>query len=149
MRLHTRFHLLPVFLSACLLTAEVRASDDPLISLVTEHFDTNSDGQLDTGEWQSGLDDAFDALDSNADNALTKVDLAELKAGFARMMGETAATVVAAAIAKTIDAYDADQNQAVSKDEFVAGSAALFKKLDANSDGTVDAQELLALPTLE
>ncbi len=138
---------LSVGFAVCLVSAA--QADDPLVTLVSGHFDLNSDGSIDTGEWQGGLDEAFDELDSDGDGTLAKDDLAGLKESLAQSYGEVAATVIAAAIGKAIEAFDADRSQGVSREEFVAGCNAIFTKLDANADGTVTAGELLALPTLE
>lgn len=139
--------LLSLAFAVCLVSAA--QAEDPLVGLVSSHFDLNSDSAIDTGEWQNGIDDAFDELDRNVDGVLSKDDLGDLKEALASSHGEVAATVITAAIGKAVEAFDADQSQGVSREEFTAGCNAVFKKLDANADGTVTAEELLSLPTLE
>lgn len=124
-------------------------ADDPLSRLVTGHFDTNSDGVIDLGEWQAGLDEAFDEIDANADGAITAEDLADFKVSLSRSMGEVAAAVVAVVMDKAIKAFDTDNTGRVSREQFVAGCVALFRKLDADNDGSVTVAELATLPALK
>lgn len=124
-------------------------AEDPLSALVTEHFDTNSDGRIDTGEWQNGLDTAFDGLDDDSDGALVESDLDGFQSDLSQNLGDVAATLVAGVTKRMLQPFDTDQDTRVSREEFIQGCLEVFKKLDGDTDGSVTAEELLALPTLK
>ena len=122
---------------------------DPLSELVTGHFDTNSDGSIDTGEWQNGLDSAFANLDSDSDGVLLSEDIEAFQRGLSQNLGEVAAALIAGVANRTLQPFDLNQDKRVSREEFTQGCLNLFKKLDADANGSVTGEELIALPNLQ
>ena len=140
-----------VFASVCLLfSVSVHASvpgADVLGGLISKHFDSNSDGIVDTGEWQSGMTASFADMDLNHDGSISGDDVDGLKKEMTEELGEVGATVVVALIKQIVMTLDKNGDKLVSEKEFSEGGEAMFKKLDANKDGQVSKEELAELPT--
>lgn len=120
---------------------------DLLVGLISKHFDSNSDGSIDTGEWQSGMTASFDDMDANGDGSISGEDVEALKKTISEEAGELGATVAVALIKQIVMSLDKDSDKLVSRKEFTEGGEGMFKKLDANSDGLVSKEELAELPT--
>lgn len=141
---------LSVFAWVCfLLSMSVHAAvpgGDVLGGLISKHFDSNSDGVVDTGEWQSGMTASFADMDLNHDGSISGDDVDGLKKEMTEELGEVGATVVVALIKQIVMTLDKDGNKLVNEKEFTEGGEAMFKKLDANKDGQVSKEELADLP---
>lgn len=119
---------------------------DALASLIITQFDTNSDGSVDAGEWQTGIARSFDDMDSDGDHKITAREIDSLQTEIAKETGELAAGVVVTLIKKVILSLDTDKDQAVSRKEYDANTEGFFKTLDADKNGTLSKSELADLP---
>jgi Ca2+-binding EF-hand superfamily protein len=119
---------------------------EALASLILHQFDTNSDGFVDAGEWQSGIARSFDDMDGNGDNKLTGSEIDSLQSEIAKETGELAAGIVVTLIKKVILTLDTDKDQAVSRKEYDANAEGFFKTLDVDKNGTLSKPELADLP---
>lgn len=139
-----------VLVSACLLfSASVHAAvpgADVIGGLIAKHFDSNSDGTIDIGEWQSGMTASFADMDLNHDGSISGDDVDGLKKEMTEELGEVGATVVVALIKQIVFTLDKNADKLVSEKEFTEGGEAMFKKLDANNDGKLGKDELAELP---
>jgi EF hand len=132
--------------SAALSYAAVPGADI-LGGLIARQFDSNSDGILDTGEWQSGIAASFDEMDANGDGSISGDDVDALKKSISDETGDLGATVAVALIKQIVMTLDKNSDMLVSKTEFADGAEGIFKKLDANKDAQVSKEELAELPT--
>ena len=114
--------------------------------------DTNKDGAIDQTEFQAGRDKWFADLDANKDGF---VSADELKAFGDKMHAEWAkkhADANGAAQPSNdrqarfaehiMTRVDADHDGKISKAEFDAESATMFKRMDKNSDGKIASDEM-------
>lgn len=140
--------LLPLIASLSLATLSQAAvpGADLLAGLISKQFDSNSDGILDTGEWQGGIAASFDGMDANGDGSISGDDVDALKKSISDETGDLGATVAVALIKQIVMTLDKDGDRLVGKTEFADGGEGIFKKLDANSDGQVTKTELADLP---
>lgn len=141
--------LLPVIASLSIATLSQAAvpGADLLVGLISKHFDSNSDGSIDTGEWQGGMAASFDDMDANGDGSISGDDVDALKKTISEETGDIGATIAVALIRQIVMSLDKDSDKLVSRKEFSDGGEAMFKKLDADSDGQVTKAELVELPT--
>lgn len=123
------------------------------------HGDANADGRVTRAEYVKQAETRFAALDVNRDGALTRD---EMRAGRghrgkgARMgaVGQDAPPPPPPGAGMRgsgrpgggMMRQDTDGDGTVSRAEFDAQSATMFARMDANSDGRVDATEMAALP---
>lgn len=119
---------------------------ESLAKLITRQFDANGDTLLDAGEWQAGMKKGFDEVDRDSDGSITAEELDALADPLSHELGGAPAQVVVLLIKKIVLSLDADHNGSVSLKEFTGQTDALFKKLDADSSGSVDQAELQELP---
>jgi Ca2+-binding EF-hand superfamily protein len=134
----------------CLCLSHSRAAlpgADALAELITSQFDTNADSILDSGEWQGGVADGFDKMDQNSDGDIADAEVDALSGDIAKETGDIATVLVVALVKKVVFTLDADANKLVSKKEYIESAEGIFKKLDANNDGSVTQDELAELPT--
>lgn len=146
MKLRLSVIVLVCFLSSVSVHAAVPGAE-ALGGLISKHFDSNSDGIVDTGEWQSGMTASFADMDLSHDGNISGDDVDGLKKEMTEELGEVGATVVVALIKQIVMTLDKDADKLVSEKEFSEGDEAMFKKLDANKDGQVSKDELAELPT--
>jgi Ca2+-binding EF-hand superfamily protein len=137
---------LSVLLLASLESHAALPGGDALAGLILTQFDSNSDGSVDAGEWQTGIARSFDDMDSDGDHQLTANEIDSLQSEIAKETGELAAGVVVALIKKVILTLDTDKDQAVSRKEYDANAVGFFKTLDADKNGTLSKSELADLP---
>lgn len=57
-------------------------------------FDTNGDGKIDTGEWQTGVEASFDEIDTNRDGKITEAEIDALSGPLEGEVGSIVATLV-------------------------------------------------------
>jgi len=120
---------------------------DLLVGLIAREFDANADGVIDAGEWQSGCLGGFDQMDANQDGSISVAEIEALQAPIGEEIGDFGASVAVVLIKKILMALDKNGDMLVSKQEYLAGCEAIFKKLDANGDGQLTKAELAELPT--
>jgi hypothetical protein len=120
---------------------------EPLARLITSQFDTNSDHLIDAGEWQSGITDSFDKLDSNSDGGIIPDEIDGIQSEIGRETGDLVSGLVTVVIKQVIFSLDADRNNSVSRKEYSDQSGAFFAKLDADGNGSLSQAELESLPT--
>ncbi|MBX7210335.1 MAG: hypothetical protein K1X78_18610 [Verrucomicrobiaceae bacterium] len=119
---------------------------DILGGLVLKHFDSNSDGSIDTGEWQGGMAASFTDMDLNRDGSVSGDDVDGLKKEMSDELGEVGATVAVALIKQIVLTLDKNADKVVTEKEFAEGGEAMFKKLDANNDSKLTKEELAEMP---
>jgi Ca2+-binding EF-hand superfamily protein len=119
---------------------------DQLADLIIKEFDLNADGYLDQEEWESGVSKEFAEIDTNADGRITISEIDDLVNPLREEIGETAAKVVVALIKPLMMTLDKNGDRIISKEEYLDGCNAIFKKLDANHDGRISRAELEDLP---
>lgn len=119
---------------------------DVLGTLISRHFDSNSDSTIDTGEWQGGMKASFADMDADSNGSLSAADIDGLQDSLKSEAGEIGAAVVVALIKQIVFSLDGDGDKLVSEKEFAEGGEAMFKKLDANNDGQASKEELADLP---
>ena len=95
-----------------------------------ENLDANSNGRIDQGEWHGTLD-AFQWLDRNRDNSLSRTEV----------VGDTTGT--GAASFDTFVSLDYNKNNSIDFPEW-RWSRRSFDRYDTNSDGRVSRQEFAA-----
>jgi Ca2+-binding EF-hand superfamily protein len=106
-------------------------------------MDKNSDGKVSRDEF-TGRPQLFDRLDSNKDNFIEQSELKPLLA-MANAPGAAAPAGGAGQGGARVMAMDKDGDGKVSKKEFT-GNPAMFDRLDANSDGFLNATEAAEAP---
>jgi Ca2+-binding EF-hand superfamily protein len=119
--------------------------------------DTNHDGVIDQSEFQASRDKWFAELDTDHDGFITADELKAFgdkmharRASADQTQQQSGSTATAPAandrgerIAQHILAQvDTDHDGKISKAEFDAQSQAMFKRLDKNGDGKIEAAEL-------
>lgn len=119
---------------------------DVLSGLITQQFDANSDGILDSGEWESGTQDGFGEMDGNGDAGVSDSEIDSLAEPIREQTGELGAAVAVLLIKQLLFTLDTNADKIISKAEYAAGCEAIFKKIDADSDGNVTKAELNDLP---
>lgn len=87
-------------------------------------------------------DRLFGRLDANQDDALTGDELAVLSSGPAAAMG-------GGRLRRMIGQSDASNDGRISREELVAGTERMFKRMDANGDGVLSDDELPRPPAAE
>jgi hypothetical protein len=92
--------------------------------------DANQDGSLTQAEFEAGREALFERLDRDRDGALTM-----------REARHARSEARAGAPARRFDHADANNNGAVSREEFLAGPSARFDRLDSNGDGALTPDE--------
>lgn len=141
-----------VLLSFCLLlSAGLQAAlpgAAPLAKLIISEFDTNADKLISTVEWQSGITESFDKLDTNGDGSIVGGEIDGMQSEIGKLTGDLAAGLVTAMIKQMIFSLDADGDANVSWKEYGASTGSLFAKLDTDSNGSLTPAELETLPTL-
>lgn len=131
-------------------TGGAQTSDIPgaaaLGSLVREQFDTNADGSIDTGEWQTGVASGFDSLDGNGDGSVTSAEVDLLAEPLREQFGDFGGALVAALVKAVVQNLDSDRDKTISRDEYTEETGKILKRLDVDGDGSVSEQELRSLP---
>ncbi|MFO1483826.1 MAG: hypothetical protein U1F71_10750 [Verrucomicrobiaceae bacterium] len=131
----------------CLSTASAALPGaESLAKLIAKEFDTNSDENIDAGEWQSGIADGFTKLDTNGDGSIKAEEADHLKADIAEESGDIAATLIVALIKQVLTSLDTDKDTAVSRKEYDELSLSIFGKLDADKNNNLTLAELAELP---
>lgn len=97
--------------------------------------DTNRDGLVDPGEFQTVRTGRFNDRDRNRDGFLGRDDL-----------GGLAASASGGRAAQRLAELDLDGDDRVSRAEFSNHGRLLFGKADSNNDGFVSRAEIAALP---
>lgn len=141
--------LAAVLTVALVLSASAQAAvpgADVVSILISKHFDSNSDGTIDTGEWQSGMKASFADMDADSNGSLSAADIDGLQDSLKSEAGDIGAAVVLALIKQIVFSLDKDGDKLVSEKEFAEGGEAMFKKLDATSDGRLSKEEIAELP---
>ena len=119
---------------------------DILADLILSEFDTNADGIIDGGEWQTGIEKSFDDIDEDHDGKITGEEIDALAGPISETTGTVGAKIVTVMVKKLLMLLDKNGDGVITKDEFKDGCEAMFKKLDTNHDGKLSKEELLELP---
>lgn len=93
-------------------------------------FDSNGDGKVTLGEFQSWRDGQFNAFDADKDGHLSQSELSAGRSLFARKLLQSFSMI------------DSDQDQKLSRSEFQAGGRRRFLQMDANRDGNISKEEM-------
>lgn len=140
--------LLPCFL---LLVGTLPASAqlpgmEALAGLIIGQFDRDHDGNVDINEWQNGANDGFIQMDHDQDGFISEGEIDALSDDISEEIGKLGAAAAVVLIKKILFTFDTDHDHRISKAEYEAGCAALFKLLDTNKDGLLTKAELAELP---
>jgi Ca2+-binding EF-hand superfamily protein len=141
----TLFLLAAFLVLACPAFAQLPGAET-LAGLVIQQFDKDHDGNVDINEWQNGALDGFVQMDRDEDGFISDSELDALTDELADEVGKLGAVACVALIKKILFTFDTDKDGRISKAEYEAGCAKLFKMLDANHDGIVTKAELADLP---
>ena len=130
----------------CLSSAIDLPSGKVLSDLILGEFDSNRDGNIDLGEWQTGLEMSFETMDGNQDAFLTKSDFELLAAPIAEKLGNTAGALASSLISTIVLGFDEDEDGQVDSSEFQESAGDLFSKVDTDSNSDLSEEELRQLP---
>ena len=119
---------------------------ETLARLITHEFDTNSDGNLDQGEWQNGIAGSFDKLDTNHDGSIKPDEVDAMSNDISAEAGDIGGVIIVALIKQALLALDQDGDKVVSRKEFDALTDGLFTRLDADKNASLTPAELSELP---
>jgi len=119
---------------------------DLLAGLVIQQFDRDHDGNIDINEWQNGTNDGFVEMDHDQDGFISASEIEALSDDLSDEVGRIGAVACVALIKKVLFTFDTDHDGRISKAEYEAGCARLFKLLDTNHDGLLTKAELAELP---
>ena len=129
-------------IAAALLSAAASADDQATAEssgqTEVKMMDRDKDGKLPAAEHEAGTKAMFVAMDANKDRTVTAEEMAahnQAKAPERRNAGDMSA-------ADKIKAIDANGDGALSAEEHVAGSRAMFARLDRNADGNLTVAEI-------
>lgn len=140
----------PILLALILLSSSLHAAipgAEALGKLITSQFDTSSDALIDQGEWQSGIADSFEKLDTNQDGTIKGEEIDGLSDDIAKESGGIAGTLVVVLIKQLIMSLDSDSDKAVSRAEYDKPTQSIFTKLDADKNASLTLAELSELPS--
>jgi Ca2+-binding EF-hand superfamily protein len=101
---------------------------------------------VDINEWQNGANDGFVEMDRDQDGFISDSEIEALSGDISEEVGRIGAIACVALIKKILFTFDADHDGRISKAEYEAGCAKLFKLLDTNHDGLLTKAELAELP---
>ncbi|MDR3401634.1 MAG: hypothetical protein P4L99_03965 [Chthoniobacter sp.] len=119
---------------------------EALAGLIIKQFDRDNDGNVDINEWQNGANDGFIEMDHDQDGFISESEIDALAEPIADELGQLGAMAGVVLIKKILFTFDTDHDRRISKAEYEAGCAALFKLLDTNHDGLLTKAELADLP---
>ena len=139
-----------ILLALILLSSSLNAAipgAEALGKLITSQFDTNSDALIDQGEWQSGIGNSFEKLDTNQDGTIKGEEIDGLSEDIAKESGSIAGTLVVVLIKQLIMSLDSDSDKAVSRAEYDKPTESIFTKLDADKNASLTLAELSELPS--
>jgi len=105
-------------------------------------YDADQDGKVSLAEYEAGRANGFKRMDADGNGSLSFAEIDAASAAAAQRGGPMADMMKARNDA--LKAADGNGDQSISADEFKAYVDAEFKKLDANSDGFLTAEEMQA-----
>ena len=119
-----------------------------LIGTMIFEMDRNADRRVDRREFDTGTLEGFQEMDADRDGRIVGAEIDALGNRMAETLGigAVAAKAGTALMHFVLMTMDKDSDRALSRDEYLAGSQAVFGKLDADADGSVDAPEVSQLP---
>jgi Ca2+-binding EF-hand superfamily protein len=100
-------------------------------------FDPNGDGKVTLGEFQSWREGQFNVLDADKDGHLSQ---SELSAG---------RSLLARKLLQGFSMVDSNQDQKLSRSEFLEGGRRRFLQMDANRDGNISRDEMKGFSDLQ
>ena len=140
----------PVSIALALFTlAPARAEipgADALGTLIGEQFDTNSDGEIDTDEWNTGIADGFDSLDADGNGDVVASEVDQLGDPIREQFGDFGGVLVVALVKLIVMTLDTDKNKIVSREEYTKETEKILHTLDVDGNGSVSKAELRSLP---
>lgn len=101
--------------------------------------DYNGDNTVTRAEVEQLRAEEFAWRDRNGDGFLDREDASPTRQRLADMRGDDERPRRGR---RGMARLDADEDQRISRDEFVSGGGRVFERLDANSDGAISAAEL-------
>ena len=119
---------------------------DALGSLIGEQFDTNSDGEIDTGEWNTGIANGFDLLDADGSGDVEAAEVDQLGDPIREQFGDFGGALVVALVKAVVLTLDTDKNKIVSREEYTKETEKFLHRLDVDGNGSVSEAELRSLP---
>ncbi len=137
---------LALALSSIMPAAAAVPGADVLARIITGEFDTNSDSLIDSGEWQSGLEESFATLDADGDAGIKAEEIDGISSEISEKAGEIAAALVVALVKQAVMSLDANSDKSVSKEEYSKLASEIFSKLDSDKNGSLSTTELAELP---
>ena len=106
-------------------------------------MDANKDGKLGKDEVRGPLSENFARVDADSDGAISEEEFSKAATEFARLAGAAAQGAGGAGLAKELLArQDADKDGKISKEEAQGPLREGFDRIDSNSDGFVNEEEL-------
>jgi hypothetical protein len=132
--------LRPLTLAICLTATAALAADPKAPLSEFDGMDTNRDGRVSAAEHEAATQKMFKAMDANGDG---KVTAAEMDAAHKKVTGKSASSGDMSG-AQKIKAIDIDGDGVLMGAEHVAGSKAMFEKMDSNRDGQLSRDEWTA-----
>lgn len=126
--------ILATVVTTFVLTASAQADDTP-----KPHLDRDGDHKVSSAEAEHARLAAFDRLDANRDDVLTRDEFKKPPAAGIR------ANVVRDLAAEQIKRMDADRDGRISKVEYTTAGEKRFERVDGNKDGYIDTAERDAL----
>jgi Ca2+-binding EF-hand superfamily protein len=109
-----------------------------------QKMDANADGKISVDEHAAAAKTMFETMDANKDG---KVTAAEMEAAHEKIVGKAAAGKDKGkqmSAAEKLKVVDTNGDGALSAEEHLAGSKAMFDKMDGNHDGFLTKPELEA-----
>ncbi len=133
--------LLTITILCVLFSVQAQAQEDPFA-----HVDTDKNGAISLEESAAASLKSFEALDSDKDGKITRIEYtATIKTMMkGRDLPEIERRRAERVLSRRFTAIDKDQDDVITKEEFLEDNAAQQKDLDADGNGEVTPQEVEA-----
>ena len=130
-----------------LLLALLASASAPARAGEFETVDTNDDGRVSSGEHEVYVRAAFDRMDADADDKLTRAEIDTAGREFLRHVYAGGTFLGGAAeptTAEKLQRLDANQDGLISQGEYAAAGAGKFQKMDKDNNGELSFEEFWA-----
>jgi len=115
--------------------AESKGPQARFLDRIFERLDTDKDGSITKAEFDTARDRIFSLADQNGDGVVTPVELRRARADLTALWTGRGGSLLS---------RDANSDNLVTKDEFMAVPASTFDRFDLNRDGKLDRSEIAA-----
>lgn len=147
MRMKTLVLFGTVTLSMALAAAQAALPGaEALADLIIDQFDSNGDTITAIDEWKAGMGSSFRVMDADGDGAVSGNELDDLGDPIGARVGDVGAKLIVPLVKRVVLSLDKDKNGVVSQAEFSGRTEAVFKRLDADENGSLARTELAQLP---